>query len=185
MMADATETIMSTDRLALRRFQLSDARPLQALCDNWEIARMTTRIPHPYTLEDATAWISGHEGAFDQEKRFAIICDGTLIGAAGLIAKADTFEIAYWLGQPYWGQGFATEVAARLCRFAFEDLSAEYLVAGHFAGNDASARVLAKCGFRYTGEEDIYSLARDTHVTALRMELHHDALPDSLEGNLQ
>ena len=182
-MADTTETIMSTQRLALRRFILSDAPVLQALCDNWKIARMTTRIPHPYTLEDARTWISSHDRTFEQEKSYAITYDGTLIGAAGLIGKGNILEIAYWLGEPYWGKGFATEAAVRLCRFSFEDLNAVVLTAGHFDGNDASARVLAKCGFRYIANEHIYSLARDAEVTAMRMVLDRVEWRRMAEGN--
>ena len=60
--------------------------------------------------------------------------------------------MGYWIGRPYWGQGYATEAAAGAVGWAGADAGASgWVVAGHFADNPASGRVLEKAGFLYTG----------------------------------
>ena len=60
-------------------------------------------------------------------------------------------EIGYWLGVPFWGNGYATEAARALIDHAFGDLGHEVLHAGARVSNPASRRVLEKCGFQWTG----------------------------------
>src|SRR5690606_28660374 len=148
-MTATPSTTLRTDRLVLRLPALEDAVPLQALCCNWEVVRMTSRVPHPYTLDHARSWIAGRAASWAAGRAyaFALTCDGIVIGVAGIESKDGEHEIGYWIGQPWWGRGLATEAVGRLCRFGFDDLGLERLVAGHFDDNPASGRVLAKCGF--------------------------------------
>jgi RimJ/RimL family protein N-acetyltransferase len=60
-------------------------------------------------------------------------------------------EIGYWLGVPYWGQGYATEAVRALIDHAFTELALERLEAGARVSNPASRRVLEKCGFQWSG----------------------------------
>lgn len=100
---------------------------------------------------------------------FAADAEGEgLVGVVGAHKRPDdSFEIGYWLGRPYWGQGFATEA---LRGFLSEARGLGVLQAGHFIDNAASGRVLQKGGFAYTGEiEDMYSLGRTARVLCKRM----------------
>ena len=160
---------LTTDRLALRPLRLDDAPALERGCANWNVARMTTRIPHPYPPGAATAWLANRR---PDHHHFAITRQAALIG---VISLED--ELGYWLAEPYWGQGFATEAARRVVDFAFDDLRLDRLVAGHFADNPASGRVLTKCGFRYTGDQTLYSAARDAEVVCRQMELPRQPTP--------
>ncbi len=169
-----TDIRLETERLVLRRFRPSDAPAVRRLCDNWAIASMTSRLPHPYPLDGAVQWIGGQDADFHRERPFAVTLDGELIGSVGLVGEAESFELGYWIGEPWWGRGFATEAARAMCSFAFERLDAEQVTAGHFVINDASGRVLAKCGFRYTGQDKEYSLARDAEVDCKRMVLSRE-----------
>jgi RimJ/RimL family protein N-acetyltransferase len=175
-MTRTPSTTLETDRLVLRPPAAADAAPIQALCSNWNVARMTTRMPHPYTLDDARRWIGGRgdRWADAAEYTFALVFDGTLVGVAGIDLKEGAYEIGYWIGEPWWGRGLATEAVGRLIRFGFDELGLDRLAAAHFADNPASGRVLAKCGFRYIGEGMFYSVARDGETRALRMELTRD-----------
>ena len=79
-------------------------------------------------------------------------------------------EMGYWLGRPYWGQGYATEVAERALVWANRDWGRRYVMAGHFADNPASGQVLSKAGFLYTGEvRQLPSVARGGEVPARMM----------------
>ncbi len=77
--------------------------------------------------------------------------DDVLIGACGIDPYESVAEIGYWLGVPYWGQGYATEAARAVIDHAFGDLEHEALQAGARVSNPASRRVLEKCGFQWTG----------------------------------
>jgi RimJ/RimL family protein N-acetyltransferase len=155
---------IETPRLLLRAPGPDDAPRIAALADDIGVARMTSRLPHPYGRQDAEAFLAhiaaaGPEG----EHAFGIehANDG-LIGMIGLHSQGGLGpEIGYWLGRAYWGRGFATEAARAALDWARDVWRRRVLVAGHFADNPASGQVLVKAGFLYTGEvERRYSLAR-------------------------
>lgn len=165
---------LETDRLLLRPFCPADAVAVAALAGDWDIVRMTARIPHPYTTEMAEAWISSHVPSRQsgEEHVFCIERDGEVIGCIGLQKSRDAvYELGYWLGKAWWGKGLATEAAKRVIRFAFEELDAGGLLSGHLADNPASGRVLEKCGFRYTGDSMEHSEARGEAVAHKGLEL--------------
>ena len=111
---------------------------------------MTSRIPHPYTLIDADLWIAS---LGNDEFVRGVEHGGALIGAVGYIEGEDReAEIGYWIGKPWWGYGFATEAARALVDHCFGPAGFVRLTCGHFIDNPASARVIAKLGFRRTGK---------------------------------
>ena len=116
------------------------------------IAENTSRIPHPYGLADAQAFLTTANS--DDSEIVFLICasNGGIVGCCG-IAKLDgeTPEIGYWLGVPFWGKGYATEAARALIDHAFGELGYDRLLAGARVSNPASRRVLEKCGFQWTG----------------------------------
>jgi RimJ/RimL family protein N-acetyltransferase len=145
-----------TARLVLRPFANSDAAALAELAGEREVAASTLRIPHPYTLADAEEFISAcsRNAAQGAASVFAVtLQSGELCGACGL--ELDPIhshaEIGYWIGMPYWGQGYATEAAAILVDFGFTHLKLHRIFAAHFVGNSASGRVLQKIGMTYEG----------------------------------
>ncbi len=88
-------------------------------------------------------------------------------------------ELGYWVDRPYWGLGYATEAGRAVVEMAFEGLRLESLDAGHYLDNPASARVLAKLGFRPTGRiADLHSEARGRAAPCQQMRLlAHDRRP--------
>jgi 8-oxo-dGTP diphosphatase len=60
-------------------------------------------------------------------------------------------EVGYWLGMPFWGKGYASEVAAAVSRLAFESLDMDQVHAEVMSDNPASGRVLEKAGFHFEG----------------------------------
>ena len=121
------------------------------LANDRRIAENTLRIPHPYSLADAEAFISG-ANASDRETAFLITARGAVIGACGIaMLDGKTPELGYWLGLPFWDQGFATEAARAVIDHAFGALGHDTLLAGARVSNPASRRVLQKCGFQWTG----------------------------------
>ncbi len=144
--------VLETKRLVLRAPQLEDAKAIAALANDRRIAENTARIPHPYTLAHAEEFVTNVDRG-EGEAAFAVtLRDQTIIGGAG-ISKLDgaTPEIGYWLGVPYWGEGYATEAVRAVIDYAFGDLNHEALHGGARVTNPASRRVLEKCGFQWTG----------------------------------
>jgi RimJ/RimL family protein N-acetyltransferase len=86
---------------------------------------------------------------------FAIVLRerGELCGSIGLLinSRDANAELGYWIGVHYWGQGYATEAAREIVRYAFEQLGLHRIYAAHFGTNPASGRVLQKIGMRYEG----------------------------------
>lgn len=148
---EASIPVLETKRLALRAPRLEDAKTVAALANDRRIAENTARIPHPYKKTDAEGFIAGVNKA-DGEAVFLItLRDKTAIGACGVVLQDEAPALGYWLGVPYWGNGYATEALHAVIDYAFTDLEHEALQAGSRVTNPASRRVLEKCGFQWTG----------------------------------
>jgi RimJ/RimL family protein N-acetyltransferase len=142
--------VLETRRLSLRAPRLEDAKTVAALANDRRIAENTARIPHPYKVADAEGFISGANKA-GGEAVFLIALRDEVIGACGIMFHEETPELGYWLGVPYWGNGYATEALHAVIDYAFTDLEHAALQAGARVTNPASRRVLEKCGFQWTG----------------------------------
>jgi RimJ/RimL family protein N-acetyltransferase len=160
-----------TERLALRPAWSEDAAALARIAGDEAVARNLARLPFPYGLADAEAFI-----ASQARKR----CPGLLIfrrthgapqliGVAGLdMQPGSDPRLGYWLARPYWGLGYATEAGRAIVEIARDGFRLKRIEAGHFLDNPASGRVLRKLGFRPTGEVVMRrSLARTGEVPML------------------
>ncbi|HXT57798.1 MAG TPA: GNAT family N-acetyltransferase [Pirellulales bacterium] len=124
-----------------------------------EIYDCTLRIPYPYTEADAEAWlqiVSKTADRHGQPVHWAIRNSaGELIGCCGFdgleVDGAHRAEIGYWLAKPYWGRGIMSAVVPVACRWAFAEFGLAKITAWVFAFNNASSRVLEKCGFEQEG----------------------------------
>ena len=144
---------LETARLQLRAYSEAEIPELVPLIGAREIAANTLRIPHPYTEQHARDFLA--QIRTDVEFRFAVILreSGRLCGGVGLrpAAQHQHAELGYWIGVPYWGNGYATEATRELLRYGFENLGFHRIFASHFKNNVASGRILKKLGMRYEG----------------------------------
>ena len=148
----ALPTALHTARLILRPYRETDIAELLPLIGTREVAATTLRIPHPYTEQDARAFLA----AVQPEKLWLAVTlrsDGRQIGGIGLRVDLDhhNAELGYWLGTNYWGLGYATEASREMLRYGFEQLQLHRIHASHFGHNPASGRVLAKLGMKHEG----------------------------------
>ncbi|MBR2671651.1 MAG: GNAT family N-acetyltransferase [Oscillospiraceae bacterium] len=82
------------------------------------------------------------------------LATGNLIGCCGLRPHGkDEYELGFHLCPEYWGMEYAKEAASAVIGYAFGELRAERITAGHNPENTRSRRVIEKLGFRYTGDE--------------------------------
>ncbi|MEJ1969343.1 MAG: GNAT family N-acetyltransferase [Rhizomicrobium sp.] len=145
-----------------------DVPAIVPLANDYDVAKNLSRLPHPYTERDAEAFVAlaVEKRAAGTDFNFAITRkpDSVYMGGIGLHLTDDSFEFGYWLGKPYWRQGYATEAARRLVAFAFDDLKAEYVWAGWFHDNPRSGNVLEKLGCVPKGFEKRACLARGMEI---------------------
>lgn len=157
------ETIL-TPRLKLRPPVLADAPTISLYTSDPGVARMTGAIPLPNPIVAVEGWllILKARKPLGLDHVYAIEAEGEFAGVIGVHAHGAEREIGYWLGRPFWGQGYATEAAQAIVREA-EGLWP--LTAAHYIDNPASGRVLEKAGFVYTGViEPRFALARGGRV---------------------
>lgn len=161
-----------SERLFLRPAWPEDwTEILTAICDEG-LVRNLARAPWPYTVEDAMAF-----ARLPQQRMFPHFLitlpsatGARVIGCIGLAEQDGRAELGYWISRDRWGRGYATEASRAVLRLAAA-LGHRRLHAHHFADNPASGRVLAKVGFRPTGERrPRHSLARGGESLSVSLE---------------
>lgn len=170
---NVSNPVLLTERLTLRRLEAGDAARVRELAGHPDIAATTLNTPHPYPEGAAEVFIANtHEAlASGMGYTFGIHTtrDDVLVGCMGLHLAPPhrRAEMGYWMGKPYWGQGYTSEAARRVVRFGFEALNLNRIAAACFAGNIASARVMQKAGMTYEGT---------FRQHFIRFEIVHDAM---------
>ncbi|NBB16740.1 GNAT family N-acetyltransferase [Caulobacter sp. SLTY] len=164
---------IETRRLALRSPAPGDESRLAELMADYAIARMTSRVPHPYSLADAAAFVEkvqGNDPAKDHNFVIETEDDGMVGGIGFFTPPGEPLEVGYWIGRDWWGRGFASEALQGALAWAKASWRKRYVVAGHFSDNPASGAVLCKAGFLYTGEVQLkHSLARGEEAATRMM----------------
>jgi len=139
--------------ITLREFHPSDLEALVRMLNNENVTRyLSSRIPFPYSKSDADWWISkGSKEGFVK----AISVDDKLIGCVGAepgrFEESRTAEIGYWIGESYWRAGYATTAVQQLTATLFSTTDIVRVFAPVFSPNQASMRVLEKCGYELEG----------------------------------
>jgi len=140
-----------TPSSTLREWRMQDASSLVKHGNNVNVAAtLRDAFPSPYTPEDARRFIAMATGP-TPDLFLAIDIGGEAVGGVGIHVLNDvkhrTAEIGYWLAEPFWGRGIATDAVRALVPVAFGRYDINRLQAGIFSTNPASMRVLEKCGF--------------------------------------
>lgn len=167
---------LESERLILRPLAPGDADPITALVNDWDVVRYTAMIPFPYQRQMAVDFIHS-QAEVDPSGSFNLAIarreDNALIGCIGLIRgqRAAEAELGYWLGRPFWSQGYGSEAVRRLVDFAFTELGLDQLIASAVPTNLASHRVQEKNGFVVDGAEEIAAPARGHPLQVIRRRL--------------
>ena len=148
---------LETARLWLRWPRVADAGAIARYSSRWEVARMTSRIPHPYPPGEAERFI------FTAREANALGRDLILVIAPirgkrdpiGMISlesrRQGRLTLGYALAPEVWGKGYATEAASAAIEAGFALTNAIEMLATAHIENPASRRVLEKCGFQWNG----------------------------------
>lgn len=125
---------------------------LYPLANNLNIAKnLRDSFPHPYTIHDARHWIE-YNYKFNPPQNFAIEYAGELAGSIGCeIGKNElrtNMEVGFWIGEPFWGKGIATEAVVLFTEYALSKFpQVQRIYAQVFDTNVPSMKVLENAGF--------------------------------------
>ena len=149
---NALPVTLSTERLVLTAPSAAHVQAIALLANNRAVHQMMARLPFPYTDEDARFFVE-QIAPSEADHCFSVMLEGSaFIGVVGLHFVDDLApELGYWLGEPYWGNGYATEAATAVVAAAqasgFPELRSRALT-----HNRQSRNVLRKLGFVEIGE---------------------------------
>ncbi len=144
---------LNTERLRLRKIQSKDIPALVKYANNKKISDQIINIPFPYQEMDAILRLSYVVQGFKQKTRFVfgIFLKGQaeLIGEISLHLENDRSisQLGYWVAEPFWNRGIASEAIAAIVKFGFEKLALRLIYATCHADNIVSAKILLKNGF--------------------------------------
>ena len=141
---------MNHSMIDLRGFLDTDVDAIAKHANNFNVSRyMASRMPYPYTKEDALWWVEFGNKELGHNK--AIDLDGECIGVVGVqfgeFELQYSAEIGYWIAEDHWGKGIGTEAVSKMTNNAFSDTKIVRLCAPVYNPNKASMRVLEKCGY--------------------------------------
>jgi RimJ/RimL family protein N-acetyltransferase len=150
------QKILRTARLILRPLGPEDAPTVQRLAGEKDVASTTRLLPHPYPPGAAEAWIATLPELYQRAEGITwgiAMGNGPILGTIRLVLNpADNHaELGYWVGKPYWNNGYCTEAARAVVAYGFDTLDLERIYANYMARNPASGRVLLKLGMQQEG----------------------------------
>jgi len=147
-----------TERLALRELRLDDAAAVADGAGDRRVAKFLLQVPTPYPVALARRWVQGRIEWWDEGRGVTLAITRrtqtrTLLGTVSLrrFARDRRAELGYWLAQPAWGFGFATEACRAAIELGFRELELSRIYAQVLSGNDASRHVLEKLGMTSEG----------------------------------
>jgi RimJ/RimL family protein N-acetyltransferase len=150
------QVILRSERLVLRPLALADSPIVERLAGDRDVASTTRLIPHPYPPGMAEQWLATLPDLYQRAEaiNWGITLDnGPILGTIRLVLNAadNHAEMGYWVGKPFWNNGYCTEAARAVVTYGFDVLSLERIFANYMARNPASGRVLAKLGMQQEG----------------------------------
>lgn len=148
--------IIETERLILRPWQETEADTLFKYASAPEIGPIAGWPPHT-SVENSLEII---RTIFSAPETYAVVLKdtGEPVGSCGIMfadglhsaaMKPGEAEIGYWIGKPYWGQGFIPEAVNALLSRCFNELALDAVWCGYYEGNSKSKRVCEKSGFKF------------------------------------
>jgi [ribosomal protein S5]-alanine N-acetyltransferase len=177
-----------TPDLLLRPGLYSDAPAVRAAMQSWDVVQTLMLPPWPYLHGHALGWMNTYVSMWQQHRAAPWMMieksSQQLVGTIGLRAGLDggarpvLGNVGYWVAQPHWGKGFATQALKAVIEYGFTALAMHRIDACHLAHNRASGRVMQRAGMRQEGIRRAYSKGRDG-------QWHDDVLYSILSTDLR
>lgn len=167
---------LTTARLTLRPLLLADAKAYAHYGSDFEVARMTGSFPHPFPQLSAEFKIMQLQSFVRRKLAYIYVLsqdDGTFMGDFTLFrnraepGEDASFTLGYWIGRPFWAQGFISEAAQAVVSEARTTFGTDLrLLASIYHDNLGSMAIVKKLGFtrkKVEGQESTrrgFSMAR-------------------------
>ncbi len=156
--------------------RMDDLADLVTLANNKKVASQLTIVPHPYTAAHGKQLIA--DCSIKQACPVAgfavrLVSTGRLVGFAryASLAEDETVHVGCWIGEPFWGNGYATDAMHALVDHAFSNHDLTELEAFCRVTNPAGRRVLVKSGFQFRDQSMIRSMGAGGPVPIQRFAL--------------
>jgi len=162
-------TELKTDRLLLRPVCAADAETMHAYTGDPDLTRYMIFLPHD-SLSETESFLKQAEAEWQKDApaffEFTVLLDETQIGkfSIWLDETRTEGELGWLLHREYHGRGYALESASAVCRFAFETLHLQKLVAQCDARNTPSARLMEKLGMTLADDTGLRTYAKRTET---------------------
>lgn len=176
------QPVMETERIMLRPWREEDAEVLYRYASDPEVGPRAGWPPHR-SVDESREII---RTLFANDHIWAIVLKGSgePIGCIGYYTSDESnigigprdAEVGYWVSRPCWNRGIATEALRMLIDYCFHEKGFRTLWADYFPDNQASGRVMQKCGFRDTGQLNNCSrlaIGSDRPVKVMRLNNHN------------
>ncbi len=149
---------IETSRLFLTELRANDIPQIVEYASNEKMAAFTLNLPSPYSEEDAIFWVNLANQGFKNGTNYIfgirLKSNGHFIGGIGLTVEKrfNRAEVGYWIAEPFWNKGFATEATKAIIKYAFKELASNKITSHYLVGNPASGKVMGNSGMCKEGE---------------------------------
>lgn len=177
-----TSPVLETKRLLLRPFEPEDAPAVYQYASDPQIGWNCGWPAHSCQEESRTViermlMVPGTWAITLKERPEHAIGSISLMeaGSSNLPLQDDELEIGFWIGRPFWNQGYMGEAAACLRDFAFETLDTVRLKASYAEFNPASGAVQRKIGMKKDGVSDQWMPLLESSRRSVHMSINAPA----------
>ena len=161
---------LHTNNLIIKKPSEKHLNSLIKELNNWNISKWLIEVPYPYTVDDAKYWVKKTK---QDEYIFNIYLKNKLIGGLSLTNQRENskWELGYWIGEEYWGNGYAIEACENLISYFFSNTNNSIIYASHMKDNIKSKKIIINLGFKLVSSGKKFSISRNEMVEDLNYEL--------------
>ena len=161
---------LHTDNLVIKKPSENHLNSLIKELNNWNISKWLIEVPYPYSIDDANYWVKKTK---QDQYSLNIYLKNKLIGGVSLSNQRENskWELGYWIGEEYWGNGYAIEACENLISYFFSNTNNSIIYASHMKDNIKSKKIIIKLGFKLVSSGKKFSISRNEMVEDLNYEL--------------
>lgn len=161
---------LHTDNLVIKKPSENHLNSLIKELNNWNISKWLIEVPYPYSIDDAKYWVKKTK---QDQYSLNIYLKNKLIGGVSLSNQRENskWELGYWIGEEYWGNGYAIEACENLISYFFSNTNNSIIYASHMKDNIKSKKIIIKLGFKLVSSGKKFSISRNEMVEDLNYEL--------------
>ena len=161
---------LHTENLVIKKPSEKHLKSLIKELNNWNISKWLIEVPYPYSIDDAKYWVKKTK---QDQYSLNIYLKNKLIGGVSLSNQRENskWELGYWIGEEYWGNGYAIEACENLISYFFRNTNNSTIYASHMKDNIKSKKIIIKLGFKLVSSGKKFSISRNEMVEDLNYEL--------------